>query len=218
MRRFVTALLVLFAFPAAAVEVPAVDGWILTSVFQGGAQDSYDHTERHRAWSAKTTPPVLEAGAGAAPGMRGAQAIYLKGNAFLQTGSATPMLSFTRYGALEKRIPMDAWRGKRVRLSLRTRDDGARAWIGSQWSNRMTPDAGRTFMARAGAGGWKTHQAVFDVPAGTTATLTIAMGIIGDGAAWLDDLRIEAVGADVPLPPRCRRGGLCWESVVDTPS
>jgi hypothetical protein len=216
MRRFVTALFVLFAFPAAAAEVPAVDGWILTSGFHGGMQDSYDHTERHRAWSAKTTPPVLEAGAGATPGMRGAQAIYLRGNAFLQTGSGTPLLSFTRYGALEKRIAMEAWRGKRVRLSLRTRDDGARAWIASQWGNRINPVM-MNGTGTAKAGGWRTHQLVFDVPA-RAGTLTIAMGIIGEGAAWLDDLRIEAVGADVPLPRACSRGGLCWESAADTPS
>jgi hypothetical protein len=236
MRRFLPALLVLLAFPAAAVEVPVADGWVLTSGYRVWMQDSYDHSERDRGWAPKTTPPVLQAGMGATPGMRGAQAIYLmKDNGFPQTwAGAGTLLPYTLYGSLERRIPMAAWSGKRVRLSLRTRADGAGAWIASQWGNSLNPMSpvnpatGHTITIKSDANGWVKHQLVFDVPNGTVAALTVGMGITGKGTAWLDDFRIEAVDADVPVP-RCalpahmigahpRRAPHCWQSMPESPS
>src|SRR5665213_3549750 len=85
------------------------------------ANDGWYRVRGYARWPAAP----FQIGTGATTGMSGRQAVYFAGDA----GWATIRNSLAKYGALQQDIPLQAWCGKRLRLTLRLKDDGgARAW------------------------------------------------------------------------------------------
>ena len=154
----------------------------------------------------ETPNGVFETGSGSTDGMTGSQATYLRGNASNASGwlrheddVLAPQRSFTAHGGLERALPLQAWRGKRVLLTVRLKNEaGARAyasvWIGK--SNRSAVRSG-TLMNRP-ASGWQTHSFVLDVPVNATA-FSVHAGLTGKGTIWLDDVSLRAADRDMPV-------------------
>jgi len=105
------------------------------------------------------------------------------------------------FGTLTQAIAADAWRGKRLRLSGWLRTAGVTSGFAGLWL-RVDGTAPPAFdnMSRRGVKGtteWHAYSVVLDVADGATG---IAFGALlaGDGTLWVDDLRLEPVGKDVP--------------------
>src|SRR4029453_11364708 len=106
------------------------------------------------------------------------------------------------FGVLNQTFRADAYRGRRIRLSgfMRTRgvEGSARMWL--RVDGPDTSPLALDNMAKRPVRGdteWLLYQIVLDVPA---VAVQIAYGGIlgGKGRLWLDDLRVEVVGDDVP--------------------
>ncbi len=104
------------------------------------------------------------------------------------------------FGTLAETIPIDAYRGKRVRVSgyLRSSDaTSASFWlrvdgpVGMQAFDNM---AGR---ALTGTKDWTPFAIVLDVPADAHALIG-GLLLQGHGTVWADDLRIDVVDSRVP--------------------
>ena len=111
-----------------------------------------------------------------------------------------PQIAFARFGGLESDIDLDAWRGKRVRLTLRLKNvDGGRAYAIAQ-VNQSDGDGARTLAQRNAPGShdWETHQFVLDVPEDGNH-LYVYAGMTGKGAILADGLTLEAVSGDAAL-------------------
>lgn len=116
---------------------------------------------------------VFSAGLGTVVGQATPTAIYLSGDA---RGSAMPKIerlilgqpqvSFDKFGGLARRIPLEAWRGKRLRLALSLKNDGAACAYVSVQINKSNLTAIRTASAINAFRDqeWKTHSFVLDVP------------------------------------------------------
>jgi hypothetical protein len=108
------------------------------------------------------------------------------------------------------------YRGKRLRFSASVKVAGIEQWAGlwMRIDGASSPDSKAPAMLGfdnmqdrpiKGTSDWKTYQVVLDVPDEARA---IAFGILlsGPGQAWMEDLKLEAVGSDVtatnalPLP------------------
>jgi hypothetical protein len=158
----------------------------------------------------KMTPVRFDTGP-----VAGTRAIYVQGDG--QTRS--PQASFDRVGGLERAIPLNPWRGKRVQLSLRLENKGdARAYALAQ-VNRSDGPAIRTVAQRnsEGTSFWETHRFVMDVPDNATSLFLYA-GLTGKGTVWVDDITLDAVDTGVALTPTERVAtfstigcfGTCW--------
>lgn len=158
----------------------------------------------------KVTPVRLDTGP-----VAGTRAVYVQGDARIRS----PQASFDRFGGVERAIPLNSWRGKRVQLSLRLENKGdARAYALAQ-VNRSDGPAARTAVQRnsEGTSFWETHRFVMDVPEDATSLFLYA-GFTGTGAVWVDDIALAAVDGDVPLTPTERIAtmsspgclGDCW--------
>jgi hypothetical protein len=97
----------------------------------------------------------------------------------------------------------EAWRGKRVRLSGWLRSEDVSSGWGGLWV-RVDGAGSRTLafdnMYRRGVHGtteWRAYAVVLDVPDEATG---IAFGALlaGGGTLWVDDLKFEVVGKDIP--------------------
>ena len=85
----------------------------------------------------------------------------LSGDAALHSENASlePQLAFSRFGGLENDIALDAWRGKRVRVTLRLKDqEDARAYVMRRSTVSMAMPAApwRSAMRRTPAAGRRT--------------------------------------------------------------
>jgi hypothetical protein len=146
-------------------------------------------------------PPGFQAGTGPMAGMSGDRAIYLRGDSTDPINKvAEPLTSFLTYGGLERRIPLDAWRGKRLRLTVRLKNEGnARAYAGVQLNKRnFTAMRAASRLNKQGEGAWQAHSFVLEVP-GNARDLVIDVGLVGNGGIWLDAITLEAVNQDVPV-------------------
>jgi hypothetical protein len=103
-------------------------------------------------------------------------------------------------GVLQRQIPVEAWRGKRVRLTLPVKVEGdglahTWAWVGK--SNDIYLRAQPQAVAPGGA--WQPHQYVLDVPQ-DAVNLVVDMRLSGKSSTlWADDVKVEAVNDDVAL-------------------
>lgn len=106
-----------------------------------------------------------------------------------------------KFGAMVQTFKADQYRGKRLRFSGHVKAEGAggkaRLWMRVDGADGR----GLTFdnmeeRAEAGTFDWKRQEIVLDVPAEAQA---IYLGALfgGKGRIWVDDLRLEVVGADV---------------------
>jgi hypothetical protein len=105
------------------------------------------------------------------------------------------------FGTLSQAIQATEYAGKRVRLRAWVRSENVTDWAGL-W---MRVDKGQTVISldnmqqRAihGSQPWITYDVVLDVPGDATR---IGFGILltGPGEVWLNDVKLEAVGQEVP--------------------
>jgi hypothetical protein len=195
--------LTLLFLASAETAIAETDGWRLTSGLHGGPDVGY---------VAKTTPPTLEIGTGNISGMTASQAVYLRGNAdtgFNNCGICLPQESFIRFGGIERRIPLEAWHGKRIMLTVRLKNEGgAHGYIATQ-INLTNGGAWRTTPQYQydQSQEWQDRQFVLQVP-DDAKDLVLFAGLVGDGAVWLDDLTLKAASADVPAT-KSRRLFVC---------
>jgi len=105
------------------------------------------------------------------------------------------------FGTLMQPIQADQYRGKRIRLSGNMKGSDIEGWAGL-W---MRVDAGSRSVsfdnmgnrAVKGTADWSKKEVVLDVPEESDQ---IAFGVLldGTGQVWINDLRFEPVGDDVP--------------------
>lgn len=111
-----------------------------------------------------------------------------------------------RSGGIQQIIPLDGWGGKRLRVSLRLKNEGdARAYAFVQ-VNKANNTAIRTIAQQnSGDGAWQDHQFVLDVPANHT-WLVVAIGFNGkgNGGSWVNGVTLSAADADAPVSKSLR--------------
>jgi hypothetical protein len=106
------------------------------------------------------------------------------------------------FGTLMQTFKADAFRGKRIRLSGYVRSKDVAGWAGL-W---MRVDGSQKEMLAfdnmqnrsiKGTTDWTQYQIVLDV---SDQAQEIAFGLLleGQGQAWMDDLKFEAVGKNTP--------------------
>lgn len=141
-------------------------------------------------------------------------AVVHGGHGSVRIRSLQEVLPEDAAGILLQGLRADAWRGRRLRLSgwLRSRDIAA-SGFGGLWMRIDGPGQallGFDNMADRGVRGttdWQQYQVVLDVPLNAAG---IALGALlqGRGTLWADDLKLEAVGNDVPTTTcSCDIGG-----------
>lgn len=121
-----------------------------------------------------------------------------KASAFLK--SVVPVTS--GFGTLMQSFKADEFRGKRVRMSGYVRANDVGDWAGL-W---MRVDGLKSELlaldnmqqrAIKGTSDWQKYDIVLDV-ADEAQSIAFGLLLTGKGQVWMDDLRFEAVGKDIP--------------------
>lgn len=112
------------------------------------------------------------------------------------------------FGTLMQMFGADDYKGKRLRLSAWVRSDGIAKWAGL-WMRIDGPAEGRAYPAMLafdnmqnrpikGSTDWKRYDVVLDVP---PQAVSVNFGILleGAGQAWLDGVKFDVVGSEVPV-------------------
>jgi hypothetical protein len=107
------------------------------------------------------------------------------------------------FGTLMQMCKADSYRGKRVRMSGYVRSADVADWAGL-WLRVDGPKSEALSFdnmqdrAVKGTTGWKACEIVLEVP---EESQQLAFGILltGTGQVWMDDLKFEVVGKDVPV-------------------
>lgn len=121
-------------------------------------------------------------------------------------GSACRLSSSTAssavFGTVMQSISAKDHLGKRVRLSASVRSEGVSAWSGVWLRIDRQGGAEGAFdnmqnRPIQGTTGWTRYDVVLDVAPDATA---LAFGLLqsGAGTTWIDDMKLEIVGLDVP--------------------
>ncbi len=105
------------------------------------------------------------------------------------------------FGTLVQAIRADPYRGRRIRLSGSISTEGANGGAGL-WMRVAGTDAILAFDNMNSrrirwTRDWQEAEVVLDV-AQEARTITFGLSLAGNGTAWLDDVRIEIVGKEVP--------------------
>jgi hypothetical protein len=174
------------------MRISILSGFIVLALGGAAMAAASDGWHLGKNWGAA----LYRKGAGVTEGMSGSSAVYIagKGNYY---GSL-------RTTFLQQSIPLDAWRGRRLLVTLRLKDEDEIRGLVSFFLRKQNGDGLQAALQRDGNGetGWQTHQFVVDVPDDADA-LQVGLGAHGSGKLWVDDIRIEAAGADVtPSPTR----------------
>jgi hypothetical protein len=149
----------------------------------------------------KASASPFTTGSGATDGMTASQAVYLR--------RSGPADRYNAIGVLDQTIPLEAWRGKRVRLTVRLKNEGAAAVSAFAFirkDNHVVINAVPQRLASGDA--WQSRQFVLDVPENATY-FAIQARLSGDGTLWADSVMVEATGTDIALTPsrRVETGG-----------
>jgi len=132
---------------------------------------------------------------GTTEGMTLARDVTLAGDA----GWATIRNSAFAYGNLQQVIPLQSWRGKRLSVAVRLKNEGgARAWAMLSVSQQGGRIAAAPQQNAPGDGQWETRRFVLDIP-DTATDMTLQVGLTDRGAVWVDGLKLEAAGPDVAV-------------------
>ena len=111
------------------------------------------------------------------------------------------------FGTLMQQFSADPYIGKRVRFSANVKSDNVARWAGL-WMRVDGKDTDPSHASLAfdnmqnrpitGTTGWKHYDVVLDVSKGATG---VFLGILldGPGQVWLNDVKVEVVGAGVPV-------------------
>jgi ketosteroid isomerase-like protein len=103
------------------------------------------------------------------------------------------------FGSIGQSIAADNYLGKRVRLTgwLKTENaDAAVLWMRIDGNRRTLGFDNMLNRPVTGTTGWKQFEVVLDVPA-EAINVVIGSFIQGKGQMWVDDLKLEVVGASV---------------------
>ena len=107
---------------------------------------------------------------------------------------------FARTGGLERHIPIESWRGKKMLVSVRLRNAGAsRGYVQAQ-INRVYGPGIRTaaeYYTRNDES-WERRDLVLEVPNDATY-LFVYSGFTGFGDFWLEGLKLDAAPADAQV-------------------
>jgi tetratricopeptide (TPR) repeat protein len=106
------------------------------------------------------------------------------------------------FGTMMQQMPPGTYLGKRVRLSGYVKNQDVGNWAGL-WmrvdgpAKELLSFDNMSTRPIKGTSDWKNYEIVLDVP---ETSVNIAFGILlaGKGQVWLDDLKFEIVGKDVP--------------------
>ncbi|MFZ6757753.1 transcriptional regulator [Undibacterium sp. Ji50W] len=132
-------------------------------------------------------------------GIDRSQTISGKGGKFIRYVSGEG----NSWGTLMQMVSADQYRNKRVRFQARIKTKDVDSWAGL-WmrvdtsSRNEMPFYNSEDKPITGTTDWQLRSVVLDVPANANS---IAFGVIdgGKGQVWLDDLKLEVVGNDVPV-------------------
>jgi len=122
------------------------------------------------------------------------------------------------FGTLMQAFKPDAFRGKRVRMSGYVKAKEVKDWAGL-WM-RVDESPGGQVLAFdnmqdrpiKGTTDWVKCEVVLDVPQESQG-VSFGLLLTGEGQVWMDDLKFEVVGTDVPTT-----GGAGKESVPKAPT
>ena len=119
------------------------------------------------------------------------------------SGSIRSVAAPTGFGTLMQQSSPAPYLGKRVRLSAFIKSEGVEGWAGlwMRFDTATRQSASFDNMEDRpikGIGDWKKYEVVLDVP--TDAT-NLALGVLltGPGHVWIDDIKLEQVGTNVPI-------------------
>jgi erythromycin esterase len=105
------------------------------------------------------------------------------------------------FGTLIQTIQAEPYHGRRVRLSayLKTQDagDGAALWMRVDGKGAILAFDNMDPRRVRGTKDWQKAEVVLDVSEKAKA-IVFGLLLVGSGKVWIDDVRIEAVGKDVP--------------------
>jgi len=173
---------------AAAIAAPM----IFSLVLQAGVPQGW--------YLAGTKPASYEAGTDERAAYNGHPSAYLKSKESVADGFGTLMQDFSA----------EKYAGKRVRLSAFAKSEDVEDWAGL-W---MRVDKGSQSVAFdnmqdrpiKGTTGWKAYEVVLDVPQDATG---IFFGVLltKTGTVWLNSVKFEVVGQDVPVTGKAKREG-----------
>jgi uncharacterized protein (TIGR02246 family) len=123
-----------------------------------------------------------------------------------RSGSASASLAFAcgatdGFGSLAQAIAADDYHGKRVRLSgwLKTENaQEAGLWMRLDGEKRLLGFDNMMPRAVKGTTDWNQYEVVLNVP---PETVNILFGTLlaGTGRVWVDDIKLEVVGKEVPV-------------------
>lgn len=105
--------------------------------------------------------------------------------------------------ALIQAVRADAFRGKRVRLAAKVKTQDVASWA-ALWLRADRADG--TVIALdnmkerplKGTTDWQPYTLVLDIPP-TTALLVYGLQVVGTGAAWIDDVKVDVVDSSVEV-------------------
>jgi hypothetical protein len=133
-------------------------------------------------------PEVYEAGTDAQVLYDSQPSVYLRGK------EPAPKVA----GLLHD-LPADKYAGKRVRLNAFVRSEGVEdgalllLHVDSKTSGLTESTAGPV----RGTSDWRSYEIVVDIPQ-NAASIYIGVSLVGQGTVWLNNVKVEVVGADVP--------------------
>jgi len=106
------------------------------------------------------------------------------------------------FGTLMQYFNAAQYAGKRVRLRAWVRSEDVSQWAGlwMRIDKDATPVAFDNMESRAikGSTGWTSYDVVLDVPKDAT-NVSIGVLLAGPGEVWMNGVKFEAVGQDVPV-------------------
>lgn len=139
--------------------------------------------------------PTYAVGMGTVAGMTAGQALYIKGTSSAGRGRFL-------IGTLERRLPLNALRGRRLHLSLRLKNDGIATTAVTLQINSVGGSAFRspavTKWKTDDGEAWRVQQFVLDVP-NDAQELVLDVSVKDNGMVWLDELKMEAVSLDMQV-------------------
>jgi hypothetical protein len=108
------------------------------------------------------------------------------------------------FGTYMQMFEATEYRGKRVRFSAFVKTENVENWA-SLWmrvdGNERRSIAFDNMQKRQikGTQNWTRHSIVLDVDAAKSTAIAFGVMLSGKGAVWIDDVRFEVVGQDVPV-------------------
>lgn len=141
---------------------------------------------------AGSKPGEYEAGVDANAAYNNHSSAYLKSKSLAVDGFGTLMQDFSA----EKFV------GKRIRFSANVKSEGVQSWAGlwmrvDKQSTSVAFDNNMQDRPITGTKGWQNYAVVLNVPQDATG---IFFGVLltGPGTVWLNNVRVEMVGSDIP--------------------